>query len=97
MAPRSEAFALVTLPRASETPRPFWQPYWPARSVVVVEVNGYKIGPGADLSRADLSGADLWGANLRWAHLTGADLKGANLGEAWLSLATLRGADLADL
>jgi len=32
--------------------------------VVVVEVNGYKIKPGADLERAKLEGADLSGADL---------------------------------
>jgi|SaaInlV_120m_DNA_1039710.scaffolds.fasta_scaffold83664_2 hypothetical protein len=26
----------------------FWQSWWSARSVVVVEVNGYKIEPGAE-------------------------------------------------
>ena len=30
----------------------FWQGWWPARSVAVVEVNGYTSGPGADLTRA---------------------------------------------
>ena len=37
-------------------------------------VNGYYIGPGADLTGADLSGAIIWGADL-----TGADLSGAVL------------------
>ena len=32
--------------------------------MVVVEVNGYKIEPGANLERADLSGANLSGAFL---------------------------------
>ena len=27
----------------------FWQGWWSARSVVVVEVNGYTIEPGAEL------------------------------------------------
>jgi len=36
--------------------------------VVVVEVNGYEIGPKARLTKADFAGADLRGANL-----TGAD------------------------
>tara|TARA_B100000315_G_scaffold258962_1_gene312977 strand:+ start:129 stop:266 length:138 start_codon:yes stop_codon:yes gene_type:complete len=40
--------------------------------VVVVEVNGYEIEPGADLSGADLS----------YAYLEGADLSGVNLFEA---------------
>ena len=44
---------------------------------------------GADLSDADLSGADLRGAYLSDADLSGADLRGA-----YLSGADLRGADL---
>jgi hypothetical protein len=87
-----------------------WQPYRSARSVVVVEVNGYTIEPGVDLSdadlsdtdlsRADLSGADLSGAdlnhaNLSAARLVGADLSGANLNHANLSAARLGGADLS--
>jgi hypothetical protein len=43
--------------------RPFWQGYRSARNVVVVEVNGYTIEPGADLSGVlnmkDLSAPDL--------------------------------------
>jgi hypothetical protein len=68
-------------------------------------VNGYSIGPGADLlnadlSGADLSGADLSGANLRDALLIGADLSGADLSGASLYFAILRdalliGADLS--
>ncbi len=34
-----------------------------ARSVVVVEVNGYTIEPGADLAGANLEGANLEGAD----------------------------------
>jgi uncharacterized protein YjbI with pentapeptide repeats len=37
--------------------------------VVVVEVNGYKIEPGADLTGADLTGANLLSANLLSANL----------------------------
>ena len=44
-----------------------WQPFWSARTVLVVEVNGYGIGPGASLSGADLSGARLLGADLEEA------------------------------
>jgi len=77
--------------------------------VVVVEVNGYKIEPGADLAgadlaeeylvradltRADLTGADLEQANLTGADLTGADLSGANLKGAHLFGANLKGANL---
>ena len=59
---------------------------------------------GADLSEADLRGAnlrgadlyeaDLRGANLRGAYLYEADLRGADLYEADLYGANLRGADL---
>ena len=51
------------------------------------------------LRRADLSGADLSGANLRRADLSGADLSGANLSGANLRRADLSGANLrrADL
>ena len=41
------------------------------------EVNGYMIGPGADLRRADLFGADLEGADLSGADLNEANLIGA--------------------
>jgi uncharacterized protein YjbI with pentapeptide repeats len=51
---------------------------------------------GADLRDADLSGANLSGANLRGADLSGADLNGANLRGADLNGANLRGADLSD-
>ena len=49
----------------------------------------------ADLSWADLSGADLPGADLSWANLSGADLSGANLSGAYLSWADLSGANLS--
>ncbi len=45
--------------------------------MLVVEVNGYTIEPGANLERADLERADLEGADLSGANLTGADLGGA--------------------
>ena len=35
--------------------RLFWQGCWSARSVVVVEVNGYTIEPGAGLLGANLT------------------------------------------
>jgi len=38
--------------------------------VVVVEVNGYTIGPGADLSRANLRGAMLERENLERTNLS---------------------------
>ncbi len=59
------------------------------------EVNGYMIGPGADLRRADLFGVDLFGADLEGVDLSGADLNGANLYEANLSGADLGGALLS--
>ena len=49
---------------------------------------------GADLRGADLSHADLSGADLHYADLSHADLSGANLRRADLSHADLRGADL---
>jgi hypothetical protein len=57
--------------------------------VVVVEVNGYTIEPGADLREANLERASLMGA-----FLPGADLQRANLIEANLSGAFLSGANL---
>ncbi len=61
------------------------------------EVNGYMIGPGADLRRADLfgadlEGADLSGADLNEANLYEADLNGSDLGGALLSGVNLIGA-----
>ena len=50
---------------------------------------------GANLSGADLRGADLRGADLSGADLRGADLRGANLSRANLSGADLRGANLS--
>ena len=49
---------------------------------------------GANLRNADLSNADLFGANLRGANLRGADLFGANLRDANLSNANLREASI---
>ena len=64
-----------------------------------MEVNGYKIEPGAalaeaDLTGANLSGADLRGANLSDANLRDANLEGANLCDAYLHRANLTGANL---
>ena len=50
---------------------------------------------GADLSEADLRGANLRGANLYGADLSEADLSGANLSGANLWCANLRGANLS--
>jgi len=59
-----------------------------------VEVNGYKIEPGADLRGANLVDADLAGANLEKANLYGANLLSANLMGANLMGANLTGAIL---
>ena len=53
--------------------------------------SGYLIGPTANLTAADLSGANLDYANLSGANLTDADLTGADLNNA-----DLTGADLDD-
>jgi hypothetical protein len=63
-------------------------------------VNGYSIGPGADLSNADLinanlRGADLTGAYLRDANLERADLRYVNLRGAILEFTNLHSADLS--
>ena len=58
-------------------------------------INGYEIGPGADLTGADLSGLYLSNANLTYADLSNADLSGANLVNADLSGANLVNADLS--
>jgi uncharacterized protein YjbI with pentapeptide repeats len=49
-----------------------------------------------DLSRANLSGADLRGANLSRTNLSGADLRKANLTSTYLGRANLSGADLSE-
>ena len=53
-------------------------------------------GEKADLSEAELRGANLRGADLSEAYLGGADLRGADLMEANLRGANLRGADLSE-
>ncbi len=63
-------------------------------SVGPVEVNGYTIEPGADLSGRNLSGRNLSGRNLSGADLSGADLSRARLTRADLARANLRGANL---
>jgi hypothetical protein len=57
-------------------------------------VNGYQIGPDANLFGADLRGANLGGAKLEGANLEGANLEGANLWCADLQDANLVGANL---
>ena len=59
-----------------------------------MEVNGYKIEPGANLSAANLTDADLTDADLTDADLTDADLFGANLTRAKLTGANLFRANL---
>ena len=59
------------------------------------EVNGYQIGPGADLRSADLRGADLKGANLENADLRGANLEGADLNMASLIGCNLDGVNIS--
>ncbi len=49
--------------------------------MVVVEVNGYTIEPGANLREADLRRAILCGADLRKANLIGANLEEATADE----------------
>ena len=53
--------------------------------MVVVEVNGYTIEPGANLRGARLEGANLGATDLTGADLSGADLSGAKANEdtAW--------------
>ena len=62
-------------------------------------IRGDEHGVRANLSGADLCGANLYEADLRVANLSGADLRGANLRMADLRMANLSGADLyeADL
>jgi hypothetical protein len=58
-------------------------------------VNGYNIGPGADLRGAKLSFANLSYANLRGANLEGADLSGAFMQDGSLFQANLKRANLS--
>ena len=50
-----------------------------------VQVNGYLVGPGANLVGADLQGADFSGASLNGTVLNNAQLDGARLSDANLS------------
>ena len=52
-------------------------------------INGFLIGPGANLKDANLFGFDLEGADLRGADLTRADLRGASIEQASLEGAIL--------
>ncbi len=62
-------------------------------------IDGYLIGPGANLSNANLSGVDMSGVDLSGANLNGANLSNANLSDANLTgaelAATLTGANLS--
>lgn len=68
-------------------------------------INGYLVGPdanlngavliGADLSHVDLTGAQMIGAQLAQANLAGTDLAGAELANADLTSANLTEADMA--
>ena len=66
----------------------------PPNGVAPRLVNGFLIGPGANLYGADLRGANLYWAKLEGANLRGANLYGANLDGANLYGADLQGADL---
>ena len=67
-------------------------------------VNGYLVGPAANLAGAELTGAklaksylvgiNLNGANLRWADLSGANVKWGDLSNADLTGTNLKRADL---
>ena len=63
-------------------------------------VDGYLVGPGANLDHADLAGSDLssvnlTGASLRYASLQATDLTSANLTNAVLTAADLQDATLS--
>ena len=60
------------------------------RAHLGMEVNGYKVEPGADLSGANLRDVDLRYANLRNANLTEAELAGADLTGADLMIGSLK-------
>jgi uncharacterized protein YjbI with pentapeptide repeats len=65
-------------------------------------LNGYLIGPQANLNNADLagldlSGMDLTGASLRIADLTGANLSGANLTDTVVTDANFTDANLTNV
>jgi hypothetical protein len=65
-----------------------------AAQIPSVLVNGYQVGPGANLQNANLQNANLAGLNLSGANLIGANLIGANLQGSNLSSANLYGANL---
>jgi len=59
-------------------------------------VNGYLIGPGANLNNADLSGIDLSGVDLSGASLLFTDFSGSNLEGANLTNALINNANFTD-
>ena len=59
-------------------------------------LNGYLIGPGANLNNADLSGLDLSGMDLSGASLLSTDFSGANLEGANLTDAAISNANFTD-
>jgi uncharacterized protein YjbI with pentapeptide repeats len=65
------------------------------RDAVIEAVKASANLSGADLRGANLSEANLSGANLRWANLNGASLSGASLSGANLFKADLSGASLS--
>jgi uncharacterized protein YjbI with pentapeptide repeats len=73
----------------AELPGPTW-----------TQVGGSLVGPGAELERPDLAGADLHlvdltGTTLWFPKMGGADLHGASLAAAYIWSADMRGADLS--
>jgi uncharacterized protein YjbI with pentapeptide repeats len=61
-----------------------------------VEINGFKLDPGAVLRGVDLSNADLSGALLADLDLSGANLAGADFSYAVLDSSNLHNADMSD-
>ena len=61
-----------------------------------ISINGYIVGPGADLNSASLYGEDLSGLNLTGAKLNYAELSGANLANTALTGASMNFANLVD-
>ncbi len=59
-------------------------------------VDGYLVGPFADLADAEMAGAVLPDSNLHGANLTGADLTGSNLTDSYVTYTNLTGTDLTD-
>ncbi|MCH1500297.1 MAG: pentapeptide repeat-containing protein, partial [Akkermansiaceae bacterium] len=58
-------------------------------------INGYLVGPTANLSGANLSGIDLSGIDLSSANFSGANLSGANLSRSKLFAARLENVNLS--